>query len=177
MEARVGTVKLATMSRRHAVIGALATVLLGGCKDSGGTASADVWPSSPASGLDAAKSLLDDAEHALDEAFPGLSWRDGEQVAPSEDHGTCTYETVSRVCDRYLGKETGEPEAIANALRPVLSAHGLTSLAGPQGDDGGWLVVTSSHGGIDFEFRSKGLSIIRAAAVVRGECLDVSDGG
>ncbi len=117
-----------------------------------------------------ADALLADAEQALTEVFPGLTWvSDGEATSTTED-GTCVYRPASRRVDTYLGREKEDHPLIEEALTEALAAHGLPEPEPLTGGVGGWLTTSSRGNGLELEFRSKGYAELRVSARSDGPC-------
>lgn len=127
----------------------------------------------------AARSLLQDAETALDDAFGPLTWVDGDPERADASKGTCRYATATRRCDAYLGSGISTPEQIEEVLSAVLADHGWPALPIPQGGTGGWLTAEIARGSMTFTFRSKGQAEISVSGRVEDEECTVppSNGG
>lgn len=119
---------------------------------------------------EAAEALLDDAEQALNGLFPDLVWTsEGDSVSATED-GACVHRPAARRADQYLGREKADRTRIDEALAEVLAAHGLPAADPLTGGTGGWLTTSSSGGGLELEFRSKGYAELRVSARSEGDC-------
>ena len=127
-----------------------------------------------------ARELLAAAETALNDHFGPMTWEDDSREQIGRGSAACSYSTLIRRCDAYLGHDSGTPEEIAEVLTPVLEDHGFSALSAPTGGVGGWLSATSTRAGLDFTFRSKGYAEIRVSGRVEAEQCDLpgpSDGG
>ena len=130
----------------------------------------------PRAAVDEAVALLDDAQQALDDAFPGLSWTDAAPAGSSPQDGGCRWSSPTRRCAAYLAEDADDHERIAEALSTALEAHGLPAASTPTGGTGGWVTTTSTGDGMTLELRSKGYTELTVTVDVTGDCSGLEDG-
>ena len=120
--------------------------------------------------IDAGRTLLEDAQEALDEAFGDLDWSEASPASTASHEGGCRWTSPTLRCDRYLGEAPEDHQRIADALTTALSAHGLPPAPPPTGGTGGWLTTSSAGGGTTLRFRSKGYAELAVTVDTAGDC-------
>lgn len=164
-----------TPGRRAALVlgAAMVSTVMAACRGADPAQEETPMPASteePQDAVDTGRTLLEDAQNALDEAFEDLDWNEASPAGTEPRDGGCRWTSPTRRCDTHLGEDSEDHQRIADALTSALSAHGLPAAPVPTGGTGGWLTTSSTGDGITLSFRSKGYAELAVTVDVGGDC-------
>lgn len=164
-----------TPGRRTALIlgAAMVSTVTAACRGTYPAQEETTMPTStkePQDAVDAGRTLLEDAQKALDDAFGRHDWSDASPAGTEPRDGGCRWTSPTRRCDAYLGEDPEDHQRIADALTAALAAHGLPAAPAPTGGKGGWLTTSSTAEGTTLSFRSKGYAELAVTVDAAGDC-------